>query len=125
MYKADEIQIQLEPLAKWCRADYIQKKVVSVSAGQNLLKLEDGSTLDYDVLIMNVGSKTRGSEQVSGIWENSLTTRPINYLLKNLENKENYLLENNIVPEVIVCGSGAAGTELAFGYKARWSRLFK
>jgi len=23
-----------------------------------------------------------------------------------------------------VCGSGAAGTELAFGYKKRWDRLF-
>jgi len=29
-----------------------------------------------------------------------------------------------VIPEVIVCGSGAAGTELAFGYKHRWSKLF-
>lgn len=25
---------------------------------------------------------------------------------------------------VVVCGSGAAGTELAFGYKKRWSTIF-
>lgn len=54
-----------------------------------------------------------------------MTTRPINFLLHNLEEKEKYLLENNIIPDVVVCGSGAAGTELAFGYKKRWDKLFK
>ena len=71
-----------------------------------------------------MGSKTRGSHKVQGIWEHSLTTRPINYLLSKLEAKEKYLVENKIVPTVVVCGSGAAGTELAFGYKKRWSKLF-
>lgn len=51
-------------------------------------------------------------------------TRPINYLLDNLEKREKYLVENKIIPEVVVCGAGAAGTELAFGYKKRWSELF-
>ena len=59
-----------------------------------------------------------------GVIERSLATRPINNLLATLEAKEKYLVENNIVPSVVVCGSGAAGTELAFGYKKRWSRLF-
>lgn len=62
---------------------------------------------------------------MTGIWEHSLTTRPINFLLHNLEAKEKYLLDNNILPDVVVCGSGAAGTELAFGYKKRWDRIFK
>lgn len=75
--------------------------------------------------MVNVGSRTRGSHKVTGIWEHSLTTRPINYLLHNLEAKEKFLLENNIIPDVVVCGSGAAGTELAFGYKKRWDKLFK
>jgi NADH dehydrogenase FAD-containing subunit len=29
------------------------------------------------------------------------------------------------LPEVVVCGAGAAGTELAFAFKQRWSDLFK
>jgi len=74
--------------------------------------------------VLNVGSRTRGSHSVEGIWEHSLTTRPINNLLRDLEAKERYLLENKITPSVVVCGSGAAGTELAFGYKKRWDRLF-
>lgn len=53
-----------------------------------------------------------------------MTTRPINELLQKVEKKEQQLIADNIIPEVVVCGAGAAGTELAFAYKARWSKLF-
>jgi NADH dehydrogenase FAD-containing subunit len=33
-------------------------------------------------------------------------------------------LEDKHIPVVAVCGAGAAGTELAFAYKVRWSTLF-
>ena len=95
-----------------------------IIAAENKVEFEDGSTIEYDWLVLNVGSRTRGSHTVDGIWEHSLTTRPINYLLHNLEVREKYLLENKITPSVVVCGSGAAGTELAFGYKKRWDRIF-
>ena len=48
---------------------------------QNKLLFEDDSELEYDVLGLNVGSKTRGAKKVPGVWEYSLTTRPINDLL--------------------------------------------
>ncbi len=35
------------------------------------------------------------------------------------------MVENKIVPRVAVCGAGAAGIELAFAFKSRWSNLFK
>jgi NADH dehydrogenase FAD-containing subunit len=44
--------------------------------------------------------------------------------MKNIIAKENYLLKNKLIPVVGVCGAGAAGIELAFGYKSRWSKLF-
>ena len=34
------------------------------------------------------------------------------------------MLAAGIVPTVGVCGAGAAGTELAFAFKARWSKVF-
>ena len=76
------------------------------------------------MLVINVGSRTRGSYTVRGVWEFSLSTRPINFLLSNLEAKEKHLIENKIIPNVAVCGAGAAGVELAFSYKTRWSKLF-
>jgi NADH dehydrogenase FAD-containing subunit len=73
--------IMMEPLAKWCHADFIQKRVKEVKASENKLIMEDDSEVEYDVLALNVGSRTRGSTTVPGVWENSLTTRPINELL--------------------------------------------
>ena len=34
------------------------------------------------------------------------------------------MLANSVIPSVVVCGAGAAGTELAFAFKARWSKVF-
>ena len=75
-------------------------------------------------MIINVGSRTRDAELIEGVWDHGLTTRPINNLLHNLKQREEHLVQNKIVPKVVVCGAGAAGTELSFGYKKRWSKLF-
>ena len=84
LYNDQELQIQLKPLAKWCKADYIEKRVEKVIGNENKLIFEDGSELPYDVLCLNVGSVTRDSNKIPGIWEHSLTTRPINYLLSKI-----------------------------------------
>ena len=91
---------------------------------ENRLELEDGSSVEYDVLALNVGSKTRGANNIPGVWEHSLTTRPINHLLPKIAAKESALKEAGIIPRVVICGAGAAGTELAFGFKKRWSDVF-
>jgi NADH dehydrogenase FAD-containing subunit len=45
--------------------------------------------------------------------------------MNNIVEKENLFLKQNIIPVVGVCGSGAAGIELAFAFKNRWTKLFK
>ena len=45
-------------------------------------------------------------------------------MLGKIMKRENELIANGEIPDVVVCGGGAAGTELAFGFKARWSKLF-
>jgi len=124
LYKDEDIMVHLEPLAVWSHAKYIQKKVVRIEGDKNLVHLADGSTVEYDVLAINVGSRTKGTNQVPGIWENSLTTRPINDLLPKIEKKEKELKDAGIIPSVVVCGAGAAGTELAMAFKARWAKYF-
>ena len=76
------------------------------------------------MLSLNVGSKTRGSTSVPGVWDNSLTTRPINELLGKIHRKEEELHSYKIIPKVVVCGGGAAGVELSFAFKNRWSKSF-
>lgn len=66
-----------------------------VVGNQNKLILEDGSELPYDVLCLNVGSVTRDANNVPGIWEHALTTRPINDLLGKIKRKEEELIAAN------------------------------
>ncbi len=75
-------------MAKWCRADYIEKRVAKIIGSENKILMEDGSEVHYDVLSVNVGSKTRGTKTIEGIWEHSLTTRPINELLPKIHKKQ-------------------------------------
>jgi NADH dehydrogenase FAD-containing subunit len=80
--------VHLEPLANWCKADYIEKRVNHIDAKSNTVIFEDGTNVKYDALGVNVGSRTRGANEVKGVWDYSLTTRPINDLLGKIENKE-------------------------------------
>ena len=58
---------------------------MKVVGNENKIVMEDGSELAYDVLVLNVGSKTRGAQEVEGVWEHSMTTRPINDLLPMIQ----------------------------------------
>jgi NADH dehydrogenase FAD-containing subunit len=44
--------------------------------------------------------------------------------LGKIHRKEEELLSNKIIPKVVVCGGGAAGVELSFSFKNRWSKSF-
>ena len=33
-------------------------------------------------------------------------------------------MAQGVIPTVVVCGGGAAGTELAFAFKKRWAKVF-
>jgi len=86
-------------LAHWCRADYIESRVHAIKASENRIILENNAgEVKYDYLAVNVGSRTRGANETSGVREHSLSTRPINDLLGKIVNKENYLVKNNIIP---------------------------
>ena len=76
--------VHLEPLAKWCKAGYVESRVTKIEGNANKIYLENGQTLEYDALAINVGSKTRDTKNVKGVWEHALTTRPINELLPKI-----------------------------------------
>ena len=61
LYKPEDIQVQMAPLAKWCDADYIESKVTKIVADENKLILTDDKEVEYDVLVLNIGSRTRGA----------------------------------------------------------------
>ena len=79
--------VQCPPLGEWCKAKFIQKRVKSIEANKNTLYFEDGENYQYDILALNVGSKTFEGG-VKGIWDHALTTRPINELLPKISKKD-------------------------------------
>lgn len=58
-YRFEDIVIAFPPLARAAGARWLQAEVVAVDASCRRLVLDDGSTLDYDVLSLNVGSTLR------------------------------------------------------------------
>lgn len=125
LYTNEELKIDMEPLAKWCRASYVEQRVTKIEGNKNLVHLANGETLEYDILAVNVGSKTRDTKNVKGVWEHALTTRPINDLIPKIMKTEEELKAAGKIPEVVICGAGAAGTELSFAFKKRWSAFFE
>ena len=76
------------------------------------------------MLCINIGSKTKGTLTIPGVFNHALAVRSISDLLKKTKKKENYFLREEILPKVAVCGAGLAGVELSLAYKKRWSDLF-
>ena len=58
LYKNEDLQVEMAPLAKWCNADYYEKQVSKVVGKESRIELTDGTSLEYDALILNIGSKT-------------------------------------------------------------------
>ena len=88
LYTEKDLQIELEPLAIWSGANFIESRVKSISGNDNLIELENGNKEHYDVLVVNIGSKTKDTLDTKGVWEHALTTRPINDLLPKILKKE-------------------------------------
>lgn len=78
-------------MAVWSNATYIEKRVKQIIGKENKIICEDGTEISYDYLCINVGSRTRGANDTPGVWENSLTTRPINDLLGKIQRREKEL----------------------------------
>lgn len=80
--------------------------------------------MGYDILGINIGSRTLGTYTVKGVHDHALTTRPIDELLPKIHKIEQKFIKEKKIPDVLVVGGGAAGVELSFGFKQRWSKLF-
>lgn len=59
-----------------------------IDGDNNKLIMTDDSEVPYDVLALNIGSRTRHSYSIEGVKEYALTTRPINEILSKIQKKE-------------------------------------
>jgi selenide, water dikinase len=112
LYDFDECHIHLESLTQRCNVQFRQTSVVSADLAQRQLKLEDSTTLDYDLLSINTGS-TPPLNDTPGAKENVLAIKPIEDFLLGWDAMRAALTQRAKPMRVALVGGGAGSVELA------------
>ena len=120
-YRADELEIDVVPLARRAMARVILSPATRIDADAKLVHLADRPPIRYDVASVDIGSTVLGLE-LPGIREHALPTRPITELVRRTEALVEKVRSRKPGSSfrVVIVGGGAGGVELAF---TLWERL--
>jgi selenide,water dikinase len=122
-FSADDCAVPIEPLARAAGVNLRLGRAVALDAQARTVTLADGTTVDYDVLSLDVGG-TQSRERIEGARENALFVRPIEGFVALWQRTRALVDERRAEDEsaaplsVVVIGNGAAGVELALGAQA-------
>ena len=145
LYKQEETQLQLRPLAEWASIEFIEDQVIDIDLDQKLvyLKHHHDTTrttitttttttttttnqhhhhhpIPFDVVSIDIGSTSRSLHDFVGANQYTIPTRPISKLVQRIAEAEATLGEHT---RVVVVGGGLAGIELALSIHGRWHTL--
>ena len=125
IYDPSEPLIDLEPLANWSQIRFVRDRVVDIDVDSKVLTTRGNEKIAFDAVSIDIGSASRGLEDVPGARENTIPTRPITELVRRIEEETKTLKEQVDKPkvEVAVVGGGAAGIELAMNVLGRWKPI--
>jgi selenide,water dikinase len=120
--------IDLENFSEIHNCNFIQSKVIEIKPEENkILTASSPFEMKYDLLSINVGSKTYNNGKVKGVEEFAIQTRPISKLLEKIENFEIKLKEElegvKSKIRIGIVGSGVAGIELGFSLRQRFKHF--
>ncbi|MGE0013566.1 MAG: FAD-dependent oxidoreductase [Azoarcus sp.] len=110
-YTLDECRIDLRPLAEAAGVRLVVGRVTGMDADQHRLYLDDGSTMDYSLLSLDVGSETDTSD-LAELGERLLPVKPLDDFFVQWPRVMAAALKT---PDFRLCviGGGAAGVEIA------------
>lgn len=108
-YRFEDCHIDLQPLAQAAGARRIEARAVALDPDARCVTLDDGRTLDYDLLSIDVGS-TAATEGIAGA-ERAIALRPIETLPAKLEAFDAGIREGRI-RRIAMAGAGTAGVEV-------------
>src|SRR5579859_3797338 len=119
-YSQAQCRIDLVPLAQAAGARMLNRRVVALDADRSRAELEDGESLDYDLLSLDTGSEIDVSS-LETLGERLLPVKPLDgffrawpQIVQNARAKPGYRLT--------VVGGGAAGVELALAARYTFTR---
>ena len=98
-YSTIDSFIDLKKFSAIHNVNFIKKKVKKILPQQKKLIYEDGGEYIYDALSINVGSTTYNTDNIPGVNQYCIQTRPISELVYKLKHIESEIIKNK-KPEI-------------------------
>ena len=120
-YRADELEIDVLPLARRVGARVILSPAIGVEPASKRIALEGRAPIHYDVASFDIGSTVAGQE-LPGIRRHAVPTRPINRFVERVDEiveRASSRRDDEKTFRLVIVGGGAGGVELAFTLERR------
>ncbi len=120
-YDFGDAHIDLEPLARFAGARFLQINAVAIDAAKHSARLADGSILNYDVASIDVGS-TPPAKGLAGVAEHTLPVKPVKAFLAAWDALLDRVRAGD-VRSLAMVGGGAAGVEMLLAMLHRITQM--
>ena len=110
-YQVEDTHIDLARLCQWAGVRFIRSAACGLDLERNTLSLDDGHSLDFDWLSLDLGS-TPDMHKVPGARKYALPVKPV-ASLRHRWNEWLDSLDSSASPKLVVVGGGAGGVEMA------------
>jgi selenide,water dikinase len=115
-YTRADIHIDLEALARFARARFLQTAVTALDPPAQSLRCADGEQVSYDLVSLDIGS-TPPLDAIPGATESGIPVKPVERFLRYWDAILAYARGASV--QLAVVGGGAGGVELALAMKHR------
>ena len=111
-YQVEDCHVDLPRLCQWAGVRFIRARAVALDTTLSQLTLDDGSTLDYDWLSLDIGS-TPALDEVPGARQYAVPVKPVAGLRQRWQDTLDHWPVQERPVRISVVGGGAGGTEMA------------
>lgn len=120
-YQVEDTHVDLPRLCQWAGVRFIRARVTALDSRLNRLMLDDGSTLDYDWLSLDIGS-TPALDLVPGAREFAIAVKPVASFRARWQQALDHWPQQDKAVKVSVVGGGAGGTEMSLAIATALAR---
>ena len=120
-YDFADAHIDLEPLARYAGARFLQTSASAMDAAQRNVTLAEGSVLEYNAVSIDVGS-TPPAHDIAGVAEHTIPVKPVKDFLVAWGALISRIQAGD-VRSLAMVGGGAAGVEMLLAMQHRITQL--
>ena len=120
-YQTEDSHVDLPRLCQWAGVRFIRARATALDSRLNRLTLDDGSTLDYDWLSLDIGS-TPALDRVPGARQHAIPVKPVASFRARWQQALDHWPQQDQAVKVCVVGGGAGGTEISLAIATALAR---